>query len=295
MHRRRTSSLIAGRTVPQPIWNSPPTRPSPPSSLRLVTWNVNSATYSQLRLRCILTYLGTLIRPHGVGPIEPCCILLQEVSLNALDFLLTMDWVLNDFLIIPAGSVQWPRGAQYGNVTLISKNIPFVAGQWLDFAASSMGRNALITDVAVRHSQSGRTLTLRIANTHLESLPENALIRAAQLSYIAEKLRRPTVHGGVVAGDMNAICPNDQVIHRQAGLVDAHPGPENERSFTWGYQPRTAFPPGRLDRMYFTPQRMSWDSVQLKVDEPSRIGMGLQAGNLWASDHYGLMSTVRFL
>lgn len=251
MHRRRTSSLIAGRTVPQPIWNSPPTRPSPPSSLRL----------------------ETLLRPHGFGPLEPCCILLQEVSLNALDFLLSIDWVLNDFLIIPAGSVQWPRGAQYGNVTLISKNIPFVAGQWLNFADSSMGRNAL-----------------RIANTHLESLPENALIRAAQLSYIAEKLRRPTVHGGVVAGDMNAICPNDQVIHRQAGLVDAHPGPENERSFTWGYQPRTAFPPGRLDRMYFTPQRMSWDSVQLKVDEPSRIGMGLQAGNVlgvrWRMQRY---------
>ncbi|KAG9225053.1 hypothetical protein CCMSSC00406_0001796 [Pleurotus cornucopiae] len=87
--------------------------------------------------------------------------------------------------------------------------------------------------------------------------------------------------------------PEDKRLPQQNGLRDAwRKGDEDENGFTWGYQGKDVgkYPPGRLDKVLFVPRR------GLKVDEPAKIGVGVQTQEgKFASDHYGLVTTVRVL
>jgi tyrosyl-DNA phosphodiesterase 2 len=80
------------------------------------------------------------------------------------------------------------------------------------------------------------------------------------------------------------------------GLVDAYregeedEDEEDEDGYTWGYQPPCEFAPGRLDKILFTP------GAGVMVDQPERIGLALKTDKgQWASDHYGLVTTVRIV
>lgn len=65
-------------------------------------------------------------------------------------------------------------------------------------------------------------------------------------------------------------------------------GETDSAGYTWGYQPRSQFPLGRLDKILYTPLEM------LEVEEPRRIGVGLRTEEgQWASDHFGLTTVVR--
>jgi tyrosyl-DNA phosphodiesterase 2 len=103
------------------------------------------------------------------------------------------------------------------------------------------------------------------------------------------------VAGGVVAGDMNTIMPEDEGIEKEVGLRDAWRKGSVEIGKTWGYQGQNEqkFPCARLDKIFYLPWR------GYKIDEPRRIGVGVKikgsssGETLWASDHYGLESTLR--
>ena len=226
---------------------------------------------------------------------EPCCILLQEVSSAAFTLILTNEWVQRCFLVVPSSSEKWPHGATYGNVTLVSRTIPVCGAFTIDFSNSSMGRNALFVDVklavpAPLHAArlSDGIVQMRIANTHLESLPQGARARPEQMHIIAESLQAYDLHGGVVGGDMNAIGPSDRRIAEEVGLMDAWQGSdEDEEGFTWGYQPPSQFPAARLDKVLWTARG------GLDVDQPMRVGVGAKYGSgEWISDHYGLVTNV---
>jgi len=162
-----------------------------------------------------------------------------------------------------------------------------------------MNRNALFVDLKLSVPATSRIVTLRVANTHLESLPTpGAAMRPVQLGLVADVLKEDNLFGGIVCGDMNAISPSDIGLTEKVGLVDAYREGEEEEeeeeeeedSYTWGYQPTCEFPPGRLDKILFTP------GAGITIDRPERIGLALKTDKgQWASDHYGLITTVRIV
>lgn len=181
---------------------------------------------------------------------------------------------------------------RYFTLTLMTRDIPIRSVRRVPFRMSRMQRDVLFVDIA---REGG---VLRVGNTHLESLPEpGVMLRPMQLGVIAGLLKEEAV--GVVAGDMNAICPEDDGIAEKVGLQDAWQTTrveeaEDEVGNTWGYQPRCRFAPGRLDKILFT--------GNVRFDEGvKRVGVGLEYeppageeglgrdGKQWVSDHYGLM------
>lgn len=103
-----------------------------------------------------------------------------------------------------------------------------------------------------------------------------------------------------MCGDMNAIQESDRNTPAEVGLLDAFQGVEDPASYTWGYQPRHRFPPKRLDKILYTPT-VDVSPACFGVDAPALVGVGLRASiprvsgdsrSVWASDHYGLATTL---
>lgn len=245
----------------------------PKTSLKIVTWNVDfMAANPRTRLSTILEHIQFDIfgcNTDDEQP-EPCCILLQEVHPQAFPEILENDWLRQHFCVMPVKADDW-GSVHYGNVTLVSRTIPVLGAQLLQFGNSFMGRHALVVDLRMdaprlggssagtssasdeEHEVGPRTksyVTVRVANVHLESLPAGTSFRPVQLSATADMLRGDGIYAGVVAGDMNAITPEDGFIHEEAGLLDAWTGgEEDEEALTWGHQPPNDYPPGRLDKI----------------------------------------------
>jgi len=283
--------------APQPPYDIKalhPTEP-PPTSLSLITWNVDFATrHVNRRLTAALDYLQFNAFPnYNGGQPPPCLILLQEVALEAFDALLAHPWVRAYFMVVPGDlETGWPRYAMYGTATLVARSVPLVGTTCVHFQQSRMGRNALVTDVALGAGVEPSTCVLRVVNTHLESLPEGTPRRVAQMGVIAELLGEAAmVVGGVVCGDMNAIRPSDETLAEQNGLTDAwkhgRRDGEDEDGVTWGYQPTSRFPPGRLDRILYTKN----DAFDVKDVRRVAVMLRMPDGN-WVSDHTGLACLV---
>ncbi|KAI0649135.1 Endonuclease/exonuclease/phosphatase [Trametes meyenii] len=253
-----------------------------PTELRLLTWNVDfMGAHNDDRIRRILGYLETAILSSTPAP---SVILLQELDVRSQAAILASEWVRKHYAMFPTTPEPWPH--QYGNATLVSRSIPFQNAQMLQFANSRMGRTAIFVDVPIRLTDSV-TRVVRIANTHLESLPQGTKMRPKQLSVIAEMLRARDVGAGVVGGDMNMIGDHkDQTIHVAAGLDDACQSPDDPSCYTWGYQPPTSFPPRRLDRVFFTGKHVCVGDVEV-VGKDLRTKKGQ-----WVSDHCGLVTSI---
>jgi tyrosyl-DNA phosphodiesterase 2 len=272
-------------------WNDDPQSPydnSLPTSLAIITWNVDFARPdADRRLTAALDHLQFFVFPgHSRSKPPHCVILLQEISINAFDTLLAHPWVREWFRVVPASAEDgWPRGVTYGTVTLVHAPLAYSACVLFE---SRMGRNALVTDISVggdRGEHGGRIL--RVINTHLESLPQGTPLRVVQMGMIAGMLKEV---GGIACGDMNAIAPSDATLPEQNGLSDAwelRRDDEDEEGTTWGYQPRTRFPPGRLDKILYT------EGDGFSIKDVRRVAVGLKMpGGGWVSDHYGLACLV---
>jgi tyrosyl-DNA phosphodiesterase 2 len=266
-----------------------------PSSIRLVTWNVDFASPDRKkRFFSALCYIQKYaFGCHTVSERpEPCCILFQEVHVSVFTQILDSEWVRRYFIVVPTGTDKWPDHTLYGNVTLVSRTIPVVNAFTIVFSKSDMHRTGIFVDVKLsipaledEPRLSAGIVTLRIANTHLESLSDGAKARPGQLRLIAHALREHGLLGGIVAGDMN-----DVPIVKNVGLCDAWQGDDDDEGYTWGYQPAQQFPPGRLDKVLSTRQE------GFIVDKPERIGIGeaIEQGG-WVSDHYGLLTRVHIV
>ena len=292
-------------------------RPYSPShlstSLTLVTWNVDfMMPNASLRLTAALDYLQYRVFPGSeCGQPPPCIILLQEIKAGDFSTLLAHPWVREWFAVVPGSADDgWPRGATYGTVTLVARNesMPLAGSTCVHFGGSRMARNALVTDVLLGGSAGSGGRVLRVVNTHLESLPEGTPQRVAQMGDIAKLLKKTGMLGGIVGGDMNAIAASDKTLASENGLTDAWEEEhrrggadedvgaaeeeDDDGGITWGYQPRTRYPPGRLDRILYTKNEDS----DLKIQDVRRIAVGLEMqGGIggWVSDHYGLVCQVR--
>ncbi|KAF8896356.1 hypothetical protein BD779DRAFT_1659908 [Infundibulicybe gibba] len=271
--------------IPFVPWEKKTTPTPTPTTTREIPHALS--TWVGQRINTVLDHLETEVFQckNGEAP-EPCCILLQEVHINALKVVLQHSWIKSHFATTPISREKWPFGATYGNVTLISRSITVVKAQSLEFGSSSMWRTGLMVDVKLSAPEPhARTGTLRIINTHLESLPTGAVARPTQMSLLAKFIKEDNLQGGIIAGDMNSIDPDESTF-----------GDKNEIGFTWGYQGGGEYPPARFDKIVYLPRR------GYKVEEPRRIGIGLKSGDadrkssaIWASDHYGLDTHLRIL
>ncbi|KAG6842310.1 hypothetical protein C0991_010598 [Blastosporella zonata] len=269
-----------------------------PSSIQLVSWNLNHASpHVKERMLVALRHLETYVFKCGEGqdPVA-CCIMLQEVHKDALSHLLEDQWVRKHFVVTPITASKWSHG--YGNVTLVARTVVVVYAGILRFGYSNMGRSALVVDLKVCSPKANdpQNMDLRIINTHLEAGVPGARMRRIQLGVLTSLLRRTEdVRGGVIAGAMNAITPDDEKFSLDHRLKDAWRLPtNNEEGLTWGYQSSTpGLPAARLDRILYVERRKSYT-----IDSPRRIGMGLRASDDnkidvgWASDHYGILSRL---
>jgi tyrosyl-DNA phosphodiesterase 2 len=264
-----------------------------PSTFRLLTWNVDFMEEDQYeRLETALMHVQEKLMKcdRGERPM-PCCFLLQEVHADAFCCILENEWIQEHFLITPVSPDKWPTSAVYGCVTLVSRTIPVVNARSLVFENSTMGRNALMVDLKLSvPGEHARVVTLRVANAHLESMPEGGQARPVQMALIAKLLMEEELHGGILGGDMNAIGPSDEMTPADVGLVDTWKGKGKHSGFTWGYQPGSEFPPNRLDKILFTP------GEGYKVEQPKVVGKDVKTpAGKWVSDHYGLLTTVRLV
>lgn len=274
-----------------------------PSFVRVASWNIDPMRPdSTLRLDAALSYLQHIVfkcRTNRQTP-DPSCILLQGVLATAFTIILDNKWVQNSFFVIPSTTGAWPKLAKYGNVTLVSRSLQIAKSFSIHFNCSESYSHAIFVDLKLSglldtkpNSPSPQSVvTLRIANTHLEPLPDGAPTREKQLKIIADTLLQDGLFGGVVGGDFNAITPDDSAAVESVGLWDAWSGDDaDESGFTWGYQPRSPIAPGRMDKLVYTPRPGFF------MDTPKKIAIGKKYGKptrrRWISDHVGLSSRVQ--
>ncbi|KAL1724267.1 hypothetical protein EV715DRAFT_189074 [Schizophyllum commune] len=232
------------------------------------------------------------------GRPPPCVICLQEVSGAALErVLVNHPWVRAYFCLLPHERKKWPEEAKFGNVTLVSRDVPVEAAAVLRFGRSAMGRSALITHIWLRGARvregatERRTLRVAVINTQLEGTqPPGRDYRRKQLELLSQFLRVEGVNGGVIAGNMYPEGPGDHdQPEKVLKLKDAWKGGNNDPAGATVFD-KYGLPPTRHSKILSQPRR------GLKVDEPKQFGINVKCedGSL-CSEHCGLISTMHML
>jgi tyrosyl-DNA phosphodiesterase 2 len=272
----------------------------PPSSFGVITWNVQwDAQWPIRRLTRALSHIQRVVLDcESDEQPEPCCILLQEVHVNAFEVLLMSEWVQENFVVVPASPNKWPNRAMYGNVTLVSRTLPTLRTRQIEFGMTQMNRTALYVDLQLSTpGPETETVIFRVCNTHLESMPYGAPARKDQLGLVSQFLKdeEAELHGGLVAGDMNAVSHSDETLPRIVGLADAWKGKGKEKEgsvdsdSTLGQQPDIEFARVRTDKILYVA------SSRYRVEEPRVICQGVKLEDSFVSDHSGLMVRVHLL
>ena len=272
------------------------------SKLVLVTWNVDAfERHARDRILGIISHVKSL---------EPAVdiLFLQEVSENALGWLLHDTWMRDNWVVSDIDSSKW-GGEAFGTLTLLSTSRFDYGLQvsrratpskvWRVDYPSYYGRDALCCDIflpasgdaGVPSSQPPEPTPamnrLRLINVHLDSLKIDPSMRPRQLAITASLLRN--AGGGLIAGDFNPVSPEDKTLVQENNLMDAwtelHP---KEPGFTWGVDGKASFPPGRLDKIAM----LGLKPLDMEVMHPGRVARASGVGVPW-SDHSGLKCSFR--
>jgi tyrosyl-DNA phosphodiesterase 2 len=132
----------------------------------------------------------------------------------------------------------------------------------------------------------------RLINVHLDSLGDTLHYRTQQMKMLANVLREPRCSGGIIAGDFNAIRPEDDGLVEKNGLVDAWvalDGKADANGATWGVsvERHDGLRPGRLDKVAM----MGSKAEEMEILRPGLIEVPRPGGESleisW-SDHCGL-------
>jgi len=157
---------------------------------------------------------------------------------------------------------------------------------------SKYGRDALCVDII---PQTAPGTVFRLINVHLDSLWDTLHYRAQQMEILADVLSEPGCGGGIIAGDFNAISPEDDGLVDKNKLADAwvalhgRAGPDGA---TWGVgvERRDGLGPGRLDKVAM----MGSKAEEMEVLRPGPIEVprpGEKPVEIPWSDHCGLRCT----
>ncbi|KAJ7647742.1 Endonuclease/exonuclease/phosphatase [Roridomyces roridus] len=263
---------------------------NPNSPFSIISWNIDfSRPLPLARFGSALTLLQQLLSPHLVSlPPPPTILLLQEMHHTCFGPLLSNGFIREFYEITNIASPQ-----SYSTVTLVPKSLaPLVSCvSRVAYMETQMSRDCVYVDLDLPAEGGQPFRRLRIANTHLESLRGfGDVARPKQLEAVYSLLTGVQIHGGLVAGDMNAITPEDATVPQSIGFTDSwlvgRAATEPPEGHTWGYQPPSRFPPGRLDKI-LTVGNIGCVDIQ-------RIGLGakVEGRDVWISDHYGLFGKV---
>ena len=259
-----------------------------------MSWNIDfMLPFTSERMLAALNHLQSLItsNPH------PTIIMLQEMLESDLLLIQSQPWIRQQYNLTDISNNHWESG-HYGTVTLTPKSLPITSVFRVHYEATVMERDALFVDLAFAASR-----TIRICNTHLESLVANPPKRPAQLATAAKFMHDPTVGGAVLGGDLNAIQDFDRTLHSDNDLSDAYltlGGQEDsDGGYTWGQmaptKQRQMFGCSRMDKLFFC--------GPLQCEKFARFGQGVKAEEKhvqeslveeegmeegWVTDHLGV-------
>ncbi|KAI1144506.1 Endonuclease/exonuclease/phosphatase [Hypoxylon sp. FL0543] len=274
---------------------------SPPAlnRLALFSWNIDfMLPYAKQRMDAALDHLDGLT--SKLPSTTAAVILLQECIAEDLATIGEKAWVREKFHVTDVDSANWQSG-YYGTTALVDRRLRVASCFRVHYAKTRMERDALFVDVLL-----GKGKTIRLCNTHLESLALEPPLRPAQMQVVAKHLRADGVDGGLVAGDFNAIQPFDRALHSDNGLRDAFlevGGREDcDEAYTWGQQAATAFRErfgcSRMDKVYFTGklvlrrfERFGADVLVAGGKEADEI-VALGFEKPWITDHLGVVAEV---
>ncbi|XXG96586.1 kti12, chromatin associated [Hypoxylon texense] len=276
--------------------------------LALFSWNIDfMLPLARARMDAALDHLGSLA--GQLGPEAAVVIYLQECVREDLAAVGEKGWVRDRFRVADVDGANW--ATRYGTTTLVDRRLDVAACFRVHYRKTRMQRDAFFVDVVLGGSGGsqgqGKTKTIRLCNTHLESLALEPPFRPAQVQLVAEYMRAEGVDGALAAGDFNAIQPFDRTLHSDNGLKDAYlelgGREDSDDGYTWGQQAATTlrdrFGCSRMDKVYFTGdclklqsfRRFGADVLVSGEAEQKRI-MSLGFEKPWITDHLGVVATV---
>lgn len=168
----------------------------------------------------------------------------------------------------------------------------------MHYSATRMERDVLVTDVLLQKR------TIRLCNTHLESLASEPPLRIAQMKLVASYMHADGIDAAIAAGDFNAIQPFDATLHSDNDLSDAYleqGGNEADSTgHTWGQQAATVqrqrFGTSRMDKVFYRPAQalkllaftpFGADVLVENASEAEGL-MNLGFDKPWVTDHLGV-------
>jgi tyrosyl-DNA phosphodiesterase 2 len=271
------------------------------TNLALYTWNVDfMLPFAQARMEPALAHLHSLTRvlPSTTAPV----IFLQECTPEDLVTISNTAWIRERYHLLDINPTNWAT-THYGTTTLVDARLPIASAFRVHYAKTRMDRDALCVDVVL----GGGGKTVRLCNTHLESLALDPPFRPSQVQVVARYMHEAHLHAALAAGDFNAIQPFDRTLHSDNGLRDAYlelGGQEDsEEGFTWGQQAATQlreqFGCSRMDKVYFCGgvrplrfERFGADVLAEGQEEREQI-VRLGFEKPWVTDHLGVVAEVQ--
>ena len=270
------------------------------NGITLYSWNIDfMLPCAEARMKPALVYLDNLMSSSGtMTPV----IFLQECTPADLATIAATPWVRERFILTDLDATNWAT-EHYGTVTLIDSRLPITAAFRVHYSKTRMDRDALFVDVSL----DGKTV--RLCNTHLESMAFDPPFRPPQMQIVAQYLRQDKVDAALAAGDFNAIQPFDRTLHTDNGLKDAYlelGGQEGtEEGYTWGQQAATKlrerFGCSRMDKVYFCGgvdvvkfDRFGADVLTEGEEESNQI-VALGFDKAWVTDHLGIKAEVKII
>ncbi|KAF8993254.1 Endonuclease/exonuclease/phosphatase [Cyathus striatus] len=276
--------------------------------LSLTSWNMDA--FSSRAMSRAKLILGNILE----GPKSPDIIFLQEVTLDVRASLLNDAKIRANFLTTDAECEKSFEQVPFATMTLLSRaRFAFgldslkepvecdgaEEGGKLMFGRvsrvtlpSKYGRDALCVEII---PPAAPDTVYRLINVHLDSLWDTLHYREQQIEILADVLREPGCSGGIIAGDFNAIRPEDEGLIEKNNLVDTWVALHGSKDFagaTWGagVERRDRQGPGRLDKVAM----MGLKAEEMEVLRPGSIEVprpGEESLKIPWSDHSGLRCT----
>ncbi|KAJ6264637.1 hypothetical protein Dda_0786 [Drechslerella dactyloides] len=274
-------------------------RTEPRSNFALITWNVDfSSPEPENRIDAALSYLRSLL-VSGIDTISPAIIVFQEINHSMVKSIAENEWVQRNFFVtdVSTDAGVWTK-SHYGTLTLVDRRMPVKTVLRLHYD-SDFNRDCLFVDVEAASAHTSQTVTVRVGNTHLESLVPPTPLRVNQMKQAGRLvLHDSNVYTGLIAGDMNPIDPFDSYLPVEVGLKDAYleggGQDEDPRGHTWGYQSgdgeQQPYPKRRFDKILYPP------GDRMTVEQVAVIGAGQKTTKqpeVFISDHFGVWGNIR--
>ncbi|KAI1295191.1 Endonuclease/exonuclease/phosphatase [Xylaria venustula] len=287
-------------------------KPTKVKKLALLSWNIDfMLPHANLRMQAGLAELRSHI--EALPPDTASVIFLQECVPGDLDTIGATAWVQAGFLRTDIDNAGWASRA-YGTTTLVDRRLAVANVFRAHYALTRMDRDALFVDVVVRKGEGegegedeGDGKIIRFCNTHLESLALEPPYRPPQVALAARFMQEGSVHGALLAGDLNAIQPFDRTLHSANGLRDAYlelGGQEDsEEGYTWGQQAppefRKAFGCSRMDKVFYcggvSVDKFARFGADIEVEGDNESQDILSWGEFekaWITDHLGVFAEI---